>query len=657
MSTTSHSTSLPDQLLGKFSLLPHADIILRSSDSHDFQVQKLYVVDSSPVLGRRIMAATCHGVGPEAPCEATTMDVGTPLPVIQLPESHTILSTLLTFVFPVPSVLPPTIVQILELLSVAQKYEMTTTLARIRDCASRRNPNFISTETALDVYCLAWNYGLLQETLEAAEVTLKSPMTIQDFEDKLDIMSGVTLYELWKYRQRVLQNLHVGLNTTEFFNSEVYQILSDADLECVEFSGYLEHPGIPLWLNEYLESVAEDPTRVDLTTFHLALSSHVSSTGTGMGTLSGGCRHCTSIPGKTIREFWTALTSFVCESIRKAQSEFSLKQGETNSQTSIDASVEALPPPKGLNMQGADVILQSPDLVSFRVHKSILAISSPFFSDLFSLPQPRDDTVIDGLPIVQVSEDTELLHSLLTLLYPIPSVIPDSYEKTLGLLAALQKYNMDVVLRSVRSKIGRWLPTTEDAFHAYAIASSKQLVPEMETAARFTLDHPMTFDIIADALHLFEGSALHDLVLFRKRCRDNLLSFFESFIGGNDSLSKLESWYGCRRTKRPYSALQSDKGTLAGWLHDLILRHIKSLQETYTCSLPNSSSFRKEFGGALRAHISETHCSSCSMSYVVDGEALRESLLRRVSRTRDKVPFRLDAGASNSSRDLGNTNS
>jgi hypothetical protein len=41
-------------LLGKFSHLPCADIVLRSSDSHDFFVQKLYIVDSSPVLGEQI---------------------------------------------------------------------------------------------------------------------------------------------------------------------------------------------------------------------------------------------------------------------------------------------------------------------------------------------------------------------------------------------------------------------------------------------------------------------------------------------------------------------------------------------------------------------------------------------------------------------------
>ncbi|KAF8262050.1 hypothetical protein EI94DRAFT_1604033 [Lactarius quietus] len=76
-------------------------------------------------------------------------------------------------------------------------------------------------------------------------------------------------------------------------------------------------------------------------------------------------------------------------------------------------------------MQGADVILCSSDLVSFHVHKSILAISSPFFNDMFSLPQPCGEKVVDGLPIVHVSEDSKLLHSLLMVLYPIPSMIPE----------------------------------------------------------------------------------------------------------------------------------------------------------------------------------------------------------------------------------------
>jgi hypothetical protein len=47
-------------LLGESSNVPYADIILRSSDSHEFRVQKFYVMDSSPVLRKRIMATSCY---------------------------------------------------------------------------------------------------------------------------------------------------------------------------------------------------------------------------------------------------------------------------------------------------------------------------------------------------------------------------------------------------------------------------------------------------------------------------------------------------------------------------------------------------------------------------------------------------------------------
>jgi hypothetical protein len=296
---------------------------------------------------------------------------------------------------------------------------------------------------------------------------------------------------------------------------------------------------------------------------------------------------------------------------------------EKRSQSPIDITMRDFPLPEGLvNTQGADVILQSSDHVSFRVHKLILALSSSFFNKMFSLPQPCDGEVVDGLPVVHVSEDAELLQGLLTVLYPITSVIPDSYEEALYLLASLQKYDMVKAISSVRPEIHRQLPTTADAFHAYTIASRNQLIPEMETAARLTLDHPMTFEVLEDTLSCFEGSALSDLVRFRKRCRDKLLSFFEAFVAGTDSLSK--SWCGCSKTKRPHSTLKKDNGILAGWLRDLISRHIKSLQETYTPPLPNQSSFRQEFIAALRAHISETHCSSCSTSYAAD-EAPREN--------------------------------
>ena len=86
-------------------------------------------------------------------------------------------------------------------------------------------------------------------------------------------------------------------------------------------------------------------------------------------------------------------------------------------------------PLEPLDVPDANIIIRSSDRVDFRVHKPVLAVSSPVFKDLLSLPQPYDSETVDGLPMVQFSEDSELLNSLFSMLYPLLPVIPNSYDK------------------------------------------------------------------------------------------------------------------------------------------------------------------------------------------------------------------------------------
>jgi hypothetical protein len=96
-------------------------------------------------------------------------------------------------------------------------------------------------------------------------------------------------------------------------------------------------------------------------------------------------------------------------------------------------------PSETFDVPDANFIIRSSDLVDFRVHKPVLAMASPFFKDLLSLPQPSDSESVDGLPVVQLSEDSELLNSLVSMLYPVPTAIPKSHEKVLYLLATCQQ--------------------------------------------------------------------------------------------------------------------------------------------------------------------------------------------------------------------------
>ena len=146
-------------------------------------------------------------------------------------------------------------------------------------------------------------------------------------------------------------------------------------------------------------------------------------------------------------------------------------------------------------------------------------MSSPFFEALLSLPQPTDDELIDGLPVVQLVEDASLLSNLVSLLYPTQHPVkPSSYEKVFALLATCQKYDMSSIQQDIRDEVdlGRFpTPDEAQAFIAYAIASSLGLIPEIEHAARLTLGQPMTFESLGEGLRSFKGKALCELIRYR----------------------------------------------------------------------------------------------------------------------------------------------
>ncbi len=264
-------------------------------------------------------------------------------------------------------------------------------------------------------------------------------------------------------------------------------------------------------------------------------------------------------------------------------------------------------------------------------------MSLPFFADMFSLPQPSENEVIDGLPVVRLSEDAEILNSLLTMLYPIPSVVPDSYDKAVELLAACQKYDMASVQSSIHTEIKSWGPvvlTGKVAYRAYAISSSAKLFPEMETSARHTLDFPMTLEYLSDELPLFAGWALRDLVRYRKRCRDGLLSTLQSFLSPNTA--PLNFWVACT-TDIPNSYPRREVQIFPRWLQDILSQHIQKLQETFTNPLLKPSTIRGAYLAALNTHISLRDCVSCTRVHTLRGETFCEEVERKLAQAVDKV--------------------
>ena len=312
----------------------------------------------------------------------------------------------------------------------------------------------------------------------------------------------------------------------------------------------------------------------------------------------------------------------------QAGSTLSFVQGREASQTQVNSTTSP-PTPLDISISDAIIVLRSSDLVNFRVHKSILAMVSPFFKDLLSLPQPSDSESIDGLPVVQLSEDAELLNTLVSMLYPVRRVIPDSYDKVLNLLAACQKYDMVQVQSSIRAKVNRGsfpAPVGTEVFRAYAIASNKGLDPEMEMAARLTLDHPMTFETLGEALQLFDGSVLRDLTCFRKRCRDNLVKCVQSFLEVQGP-----------GTRNPASVYCENCGSSSwlnpNWLHQ-VLSPINDLKQVFKAPVTPSNMH----GECLKALQRFANCKYCGWSHATNNPTFFAGLESKLARARDEVP-------------------
>jgi len=272
-----------------------------------------------------------------------------------------------------------------------------------------------------------------------------------------------------------------------------------------------DNSSFPQWLYDYINSVERTSHLFDLIEFESAWARHIQSHVSSYGA----CICCSAdVPSQVKRYFWEALTAVVHRTLEKADSTLTFVTEDPTSD-----SEHASPPsvPLCLDIPDASIIVRSSDQANFRVHKSVLAMSSPIFKDLLSLPQPSDAETVDGLPVVALFEDTGLLNSLISLLYPINPVIPDSYQKVYALLAVCQKYQMESVQSVIRAavKVGTFPgPVKAEAFSAYAIASGMGLVPEAEDAARLTLGQPMTFKSLGEGLRLFKGRALCDLIRY-----------------------------------------------------------------------------------------------------------------------------------------------
>lgn len=169
----------------------------------------------------------------------------------------------------------------------------------------------------------------------------------------------------------------------------------------------------------------------------------------------------------------------------------------------------------------ADLVLVTCEATRrFHVHRSILSIASPFFHDMFSLPQKQPHTPNDDTPEVQMTETEQVLEALLRFIYPVEDPHISSLTELSRILEAAVKYEMSCVISALRRILISREFLDREPTSVFAIASRYGLDAEAKEASKHTLKCQILDGPFLDEFRDISAYSYHCLLdLHRKRVR------------------------------------------------------------------------------------------------------------------------------------------
>ncbi|KAK7042845.1 hypothetical protein R3P38DRAFT_2892380 [Favolaschia claudopus] len=178
----------------------------------------------------------------------------------------------------------------------------------------------------------------------------------------------------------------------------------------------------------------------------------------------------------------------------------------------------------------SDTILRSCDGINFHVHSAVLSLASPFFNTMFTLPVEDHDkggaAVDKGLPVVEVSESSELLDRFLRVWYPGAEMLVEfsGFEELQQIIElTLSKYDIQSVAPLLRHGLRHHLQ--EKSVTAFAIACKYDWADIARAAAKETLKHHISFlyldERLAKQMQGISVAQLLALLRYHAQCSRN----------------------------------------------------------------------------------------------------------------------------------------
>ena len=165
--------------------------------------------------------------------------------------------------------------------------------------------------------------------------------------------------------------------------------------------------------------------------------------------------------------------------------------------------------------------VQGPPTRDFHVHKLVLSLASPFFRDMFNIPQPERAIPRDDLEVVDVTDPPQGLEVVLRFIYPYPPPNVDSLDLLVEGLVITDKYDIKGAQAELRSRLTKFVQ--EDPLRVYAIASRFGFEEEAEEASSLTtgIYLPALADL-PDDLKNIPALAYHKLVRIHEKYREEV---------------------------------------------------------------------------------------------------------------------------------------
>ena len=172
----------------------------------------------------------------------------------------------------------------------------------------------------------------------------------------------------------------------------------------------------------------------------------------------------------------------------------------------------------------ADVILRSKDLVNFYVLEDVVRTASHSSSSSdtpFPFGIANGETSANGLAIINVAEDSEVLRHLLSFIYHISDGFDNlTCRLCIQVVLAARRYGITIIETRFRKQAAASPLMSMEPLWMYIVASALGWAELAKSAAINTLSSPLQNMVYTDNLNLITGADLYRLVSFRFRCAD-----------------------------------------------------------------------------------------------------------------------------------------